>query len=259
MASLLLAILSGLIISYPFREEIPLVSTAGLEGVIPFGALFRSFHYYTAQIAFLLLVWHTVEAILTRGYERRRFFYWVFLAGAYPLFVLILFTGYIIRGDETGLSAGRIAENLTYTLPYLGNLLNRLCFSVSEDGVHRAYLSHLFFSFGLLLVLSLWHFRLRRIKLEDLALWAVLALTLALIWPPSLEPPRYTLHIKGPWFFLGIQELLRYLPPFWAGIFIPLLPVTALIFFPKAPRTCLLGLVVWHLFYFIFLGRGLLR
>jgi hypothetical protein len=37
---------------------------------------------------------------------------------------------------------------------------------------------------------------------------------------------------KAPWYFLGLQELLHYFPPFVAGVLIPGLVVTALIVIP---------------------------
>ncbi len=258
-ASFLLTILTGLVISYPFREEMPLLSTVGIEGVIPFGALFRYLHYYAAQFTFLFLFWHTTEALWARSYQRRHFFHWFLLTSTYPLTILALFTGYIVRGDETGLSAGRIAENLILTLPFFGKILNRLFFAVSEEGIHRAYITHIFLSFVLFFLLGIWHFRLRKIKLEDLSLWATGALALSLLWPPPLEAPHFQTSLKGPWFFLGIQELLRYLPPFGAGIIFPLIPIILLVFFPRAPKRAGWGLLLWHLFYFALLGRGLLR
>ncbi len=49
----------------------------------------------------------------------------------------------------------------------------------------------------------------------------------AAVWDAPLGgPPNPTGipsdHVKAPWIFLGIQQLLRYLPSFWAGIGIPL-------------------------------------
>ena len=64
-----------------------------------------------------------------------------------------------------------------------------------------------------------------------------LALTwLALLWDAPLEGIADPMHTpnpaKAPWYFLGLQELLHYFPPFVAGVLIPTLVVVALIIIP---------------------------
>lgn len=65
----------------------------------------------------------------------------------------------------------------------------------------------------------------------------VIALVLvALLWDAPLEQlanPLVTPNpAKAPWYFLGLQELLHYFPPFVAGILIPTLVVVALVVIP---------------------------
>jgi hypothetical protein len=59
---------------------------------------------------------------------------------------------------------------------------------------------------------------------------------LALFWDAPLEQlanPLLTPNpAKAPWYFLGLQELLHFFPPFVAGILIPTLVVIALIVIP---------------------------
>ena len=65
----------------------------------------------------------------------------------------------------------------------------------------------------------------------------IIALVLiALFWDAPLEQlanPLLTPNpAKAPWYFLGLQELLHFFPPFVAGILIPTLVVIALIVIP---------------------------
>src|SRR6202162_486931 len=65
----------------------------------------------------------------------------------------------------------------------------------------------------------------------------VIALVLvALFWDAPLEQlanPLLTPNpAKAPWYFLGLQELLHFFPPFVAGILIPTLIVLALVVIP---------------------------
>src|SRR5271155_613890 len=65
----------------------------------------------------------------------------------------------------------------------------------------------------------------------------VIAMVLvALFWDAPLEQlanPLLTPNpAKAPWYFLGLQELLHFFPPFVAGILIPALVILALIAIP---------------------------
>ena len=64
----------------------------------------------------------------------------------------------------------------------------------------------------------------------------VALVAVALLWDAPLEQlanPLLTPNpAKAPWYFLGLQELLHYFPPFVAGVLIPTLVVVALIVIP---------------------------
>ena len=58
----------------------------------------------------------------------------------------------------------------------------------------------------------------------------------ALLWDAPLEELADPMHTpnpaKAPWYFLGLQELLHYFPPFVAGVLIPTLVILALVVIP---------------------------
>ncbi len=68
---------------------------------------------------------------------------------------------------------------------------------------------------------------------------AVVLFSIALIWRAPLEQLANPMHTpnpaKAPWYFTGLQELLHYFPPFVAGIILPGLIVSGLIFIPFSP------------------------
>jgi hypothetical protein len=67
-------------------------------------------------------------------------------------------------------------------------------------------------------------------------LLTIILVAIALFWNAPLEQlanPLLTPNpAKAPWYFLGLQELLHYFPPFVAGILIPSLVIIALIVIP---------------------------
>ncbi|PYU80302.1 MAG: hypothetical protein DMG50_20635 [Acidobacteria bacterium] len=67
-------------------------------------------------------------------------------------------------------------------------------------------------------------------------LLVIVMVLVALFWDAPLEQlanPLLTPNpAKAPWYFLGLQELLHFFPPFVAGILIPTLVVIALVVIP---------------------------
>ena len=65
---------------------------------------------------------------------------------------------------------------------------------------------------------------------------AIALVGVSLIWDAPLEELADAMHTpnpaKAPWYFLGLQELLHYFPPFVAGVLIPTMVVLALIVIP---------------------------
>ena len=262
LISLYLSLLSGIIVALQYNPAEPFHSTAAIELIAPFGSFWRGLHYYASQAFLLLLVCHFAAITWenTHYYSRAT---WVRLSLSLPLAVLLLFTGYILRDDATGEAAGQIAENIMLSVPILGNWLNDLLLAVTANGVKRVYANHLA---GLMLVGTwcVWpHLRRYTARWRDHLPLICGTFLLAVFLVAPVEPQRFGLvHIAGPWFFLGLQEALRYVHPFWAGILLPGLLLAAVLKLPhKGPerRGYRNAIGLWLLFYTVLTVISALR
>ncbi len=215
-----LSLSSGIVVGLQYDYLNPFYSTTAIDLLAPYGRFFRSLHFFSSQFFFFFCCLHLLasynKAIRYSPLE------WLQLVGTLPLILFLLFTGYILRGDNTGSSAGLIAENIMQAIPVVGPSLNDLLFSLSNSGLRKVYLHHVI-ALDLLLLIFAWnHLRIYRIKVcEHLPLIAAILIFSVFVSAP-LEPDRLGIsYISGPWFFLGLQELLRYFPPFVAGVAVP--------------------------------------
>jgi len=255
LVSLYLSVLSGMVVALQYDPATPFFSASSLDLLTPFGQFFRACHFYSSQLFFLFSLCHLAAVILAKADQQLRFGKWLLLIGSVLAALLLLFTGYVLRADATGEAAGVIAENITLSIPYLGASLNSLLFSIEAEGMKRVYANHLI-GLGLVWGVCCWdHLRRYRVGFgqHSLLLFATVAVSLFLTAP--MEPARLGLfHIQGPWFLLGLQELLRYIQPFWAGVIFPSTVVVALICVgTETPwrRRALLFIAGWLFVYLI--------
>ena len=229
LISLYISLISGIVVGIHYSPAEPFYSTSALDILVPYGTFFRSLHFYSSQFFFLFGVAHFLAVFnKSQNYTSKAY---VYLILCLPCMLMLLFTGYVLRADATGYSAGMIAEHILESIPLIGSGLNNILFSISTHGMDRVYLHHVI-SFDLLFLFLAWdHLRRYRVFLTDHLLFISVLLLFSLIVAAPIDPDQLgLLYITGPWFFLGLQELLRYISPFIAGVIVPISLVVALIF-----------------------------
>ncbi len=235
LSCLLLSIASGIVLAYQYDYTDAYKSIITIDVTLPWGKLLRSLHWYSSQVFFILLLLHTGEHILRRSYKKSTPSNWTRLMLSVPVAVMLMFTGYVLKGDITGASAGTIAEHLARSIPIIGNWINRIFFDLSGEKLFRIYLNHILV-LGITGAWFLWpHLKNRKLDIPGIFALLLFCLALGFFSPAPLSvgaSDTDILMVKGPWFFLSIQEILHYLPPFWGGVFVCLVPLALLCLLP---------------------------
>ncbi len=265
LGALIISGISGIVVAYQYEAAIPFVSSVAIEAVLPFGAFWRALHFWSSQAFVILLglhVWRRIGDLprISQSPGKRR--HWAVVGTTIPFAIFALFSGYVLRHDATGMAAGSIAEHLMLDVPFIGNGLDCLLISTGSEGVNRIYVVH-FLMTVLCWMLGTWY-HTKKVILRGGLFLLVLATSLlfSYIVHAPMDLPGQAVHlIKGPWFFLGVQELLRHLTPLVAGVLFPSIPVFLLISLPwfRPARRPLLLLGLWFMVYIPLTLVGWLR
>ncbi len=193
---------------------------------------------------------HLGESIYKKFFLTKSILSWVLLILSFFGVLFINFTGYLLRSDEVGELAGAIGENLLLSIPYLGESLNKIFLAPSLIRLHRLYHWHLFLSFLLLTGLFIGH-----TKFKTLFSWKNLPYFLGPLFPAIFFQfplkPFQDFQARSPWFFVGAQEMLKFLPPllvlFYLSLFFFLL--LGYVLFPSKYKLLNLSLFFYLLSY----------
>ncbi|MGM0680772.1 MAG: hypothetical protein ACQES8_00900 [Thermodesulfobacteriota bacterium] len=159
LVALYVSIFSGIVVALQYDSVHPFYSSVALDSLIPFGWFWRSLHFYSSQVFFLFSGFHLWAVICNQSVLKLSLSKYIMLSGTLPVALLLLFTGYILRGDTTGEFAGIIAENVTLSIPLLGGILNDFLFDITKKGMQNVYVNHLIGLVVLWLILAWDHIR----------------------------------------------------------------------------------------------------
>lgn len=237
-SSFVIALVSGVILSFNYSPTGDVfASVSRLTHLYPFGAFFRQLHYLSGQFFLICTTLHILDHFFKSTYLHMKPLMWSRLVVTFCLGFPLMFTGFILKGDKEGIFAGEIMMHLAGGIPILGSLTADLLILPGPGFFLRPYLYHTVILPLLTIFLLTGHQRsLVPGKKIGGMLLAVLIPASAL-WPLPLDiPPRAEpAFVEGPWFFQGLQLLLRWVPPFWAGVILPLAPLCIMVCLPFVP------------------------
>jgi quinol-cytochrome oxidoreductase complex cytochrome b subunit len=228
-----------------------------LNFLVPFGGLVRNIHFWAAQLLLVVSSIHLLRVVFTGSYSKQRRFNYLLGLGLFLLIILLDFTGYILRWD-TGIQwALVVGTNLIKTIPWIGDSLYRLVvgsFSPGAETLVRFYSWHIFGLIILVVILIVWHvFRVRRdggiavppagkrenpkriprvmlVHREIIAMiiTGVVLLFLSMVFPAPIDQGIKEIttlagDASAPWFFLWVQQMLKWGDPFIWGVLVPLI------------------------------------
>ena len=226
LAALIICLVSGVVLAFQYRpfgnvfQNVEEITT-----LVPYGFFFRRLHYASGEVFAILVLLHVADYFFRSAYKRQSFFDWFQLGLGAALCFFILFTGFILQGGLEGYFAGTILRNLLELIPFVGSAASHMVIGRGHAFYFLPYLYHCcFLPLGLV-------FLLRKHIRDWLPDWGSMTVAtmmlfiyaLAVPMPKALPPGAETSFITGPWFFLGVQELLRHFSPLWAGLFLPAL------------------------------------
>ncbi len=255
---------TGVLEMFDFSPQAPenYRSVARLTFEVPYGWLIRNMHYWAGQAMLVTATLHMTRVVLSGGYKGRRL-NWLIGVALLVGTTLTDFTGLVLRWDENVAWALLVGTNVIWEIPGIGPMLYRIivgadkvCCSATPVRFYTWHVLGLALPVAILIVWHLWRIRrdggishiagsrhIRRpraelVRVESLAAVTTLA---ALVWlsvsmdaplgpPANLERPVD--EAKAPWFFIGIQELLRHLPPLLGGVIIPVGALIAIALIP---------------------------
>jgi quinol-cytochrome oxidoreductase complex cytochrome b subunit len=204
---------------------------------IPFGWLVRGMHKYGADMLITTITLRIYRMYFAGEYKKPGELSWMVLFASLVLGMISGITGYLLIWNQRAFWAAKVVLTVpTYydDIPVLGNLgLGRaIAFiflggpAVGQATITRFYAIHFGISVVFVILAEFFFYRTRRRRLA-LSPFVIL-LVLAFLAYVSFErltdmgrwanPNRTPLPILSDWYFLALYQLVKYMPPLWAGI-----------------------------------------
>ncbi|MBN2417836.1 MAG: cytochrome b N-terminal domain-containing protein [Deltaproteobacteria bacterium] len=232
-----------------------------LNNNVLFGPFIRNIHYWSANILIIVAFLHFMRVFFTSAFHSPRQLNWIIGIGLFIIILLFNFTGYLLPWDQLSFWAVTICTGMMEYIPWAGLWVQSLIRGGTEVGpstLSNFYAAHTIVLPVFMILLVPFHFwRIRKaggIVIPDnsdtdsrvpvipdlilreivtaLVLVAVILVLSVMFDAPLGESANSGLSpnpTKAPWYFMGLQEMLLHMHPFFAVCVIPLLILAGLI------------------------------
>jgi len=209
IALFIICVVSGIYLAIPYDVARPYESISLLMIANPVASLFRNLHYWSAQLFLVFSLVHIYDHFSKKEDIRLKIGLWARLSIGVLIIFLAMLTGFLLKGDADSLQAWRILESLTSGIPLIGGLISYSLLG-KEGDLQLIYVHHIATFTIFIAVIILEHHRKFWPRWGEFVVATSVAMLLSyLITAPLHDNLNPT--VKGPWYFLGLQEILHWL------------------------------------------------
>ncbi|MEZ5103851.1 MAG: hypothetical protein R2757_05115 [Draconibacterium sp.] len=254
-----IVLVSGILLAIPFDVASPYLSVSKITVGDPWAAFTRNIHYWSSQFFLILSLIHLYDHF----HKKKKIRFNAGIAFRLSVGLLIIFlamlSGFLLKGDADSEQARLILQTLAERIPLIGQ---SLAFSLlgKEESYLLIYVHHIATFTVFIAIVMVEHSKKFWPSIQDFALSLFATLLISYFFSAPLHD-NLNPTVKGPWYFVGFQEILHWLShPEWSLLlFLTVLILLYLVntqkgktfFFSKR------SLLVFTAFYLVLTGIGL--
>ena len=234
-SALILCAVSGVLLAVPYDVINPYLSVTRLVTANPAASYVRNIHYWSAQLFLILTIIHIFDHLLFVYENRvRKKGVWLRLSISVIFVFYVMISGFILKADGDSLQAQRILESLIGSLPFVGSLLTET-FVGQSGNFQLLYIHHVSTATIIVFIVVIEHVRSLNVSTNTFIITTAIIAGLSILFRAPVNELNSDM-MKGPWYFIGLQEILHWLPnPVYLTIGLLLLPLLLyLVFFMTA-------------------------
>lgn len=251
LASLLICAVSGIPLAIPYDVADPFESLKVMMLTNPAGVFFRNLHYWSAQFFLIFTILHFWDHLYRSTENNVKKGIWIRLVVSVFFIFFIMLSGFILKGDADSLQARLIFGSLLATIP--GGRWISLGMLGQEGDFQLLYVHHIATATIFIFLVTFEHARTvwPRMKVFLISLGVLLIFSFFFHAPIQTHASGV---VKGPWYFLGLQEILHWTSHPWIVLLALLSLMILLIYIQFIPlrkrgltRNFLAGLFIFYL------------
>ena len=208
-ASFVIALVSGIFLAVPFDIKNPFDSLSYMLLNNPGGVFFRNIHYWSAQVFLIFSILHIYDHLKKSTEKEVKNGIWLRLTFSLIVIFFVMISGFIIKADADSVDAKQIITSLINLIPFAGKELSTSLLGSGND-YQVLYVHHIATATIILFIIIIEHAKIIWPKLKLVLFILPVLILIGYLFPPALHDNSSQI-IKGPWYFLGLQEILHWL------------------------------------------------
>ncbi len=221
LAAFLICGISGVFLAIPYDVDNPLFSITNIMVINPAASFIRNLHFWSAQVFLVFTLIHIWDHFNRKRDIQLKKSVWIRLTIGIIIMFLVMLTGFLLKGDADTRQAWRILNSLINEIPILGSAIAYSLLG-NEDSLQLIYVHHIATFTIFIAIITFEHSRKIWSKSEILFVTLIITAVLSFIFTAPVHD-GVNLTVKGPWYFVGFQEILHWLTLPWISLLIVIL------------------------------------